>query len=115
MKLLRMTTRRWMIVVVLISAELASLTFLRRLAADRVATFMQKVRDQAGLPPDIPLSDFDVPVPRDVIRWIEFDGFLSRFWIVLLVLIVLSTLVATACFPRGAVRASAPLTKPGER
>ena len=114
-RLPRMTTRRWMIFIAVASAELASFTLLKRLAADRVAGFVQNARDQAGLPPDTPLSDFDVPVTPDMMHWIQLDSFLSRFWIGLLVLIVLSTLVATACFPRGAVKTSASAAELGER
>ncbi len=96
MRLLRMTMGRWMILVAVVSIASGLLTFLRRLAAGKVAGFMQKVRDQLGLPPDNPLSDFNVPVSRDVGYWIDVDNFLSRFWIVLLTVIVLATWVTIA-------------------
>jgi hypothetical protein len=115
MRLLRMTTARWMILVAAVSVALALLMFLRRLAANKVAGIMQKVREQAGLPPDTPLADFDVPVTRDMLRWILFDEFLSRFWIVLLALIVLVAWAIIAYFPGGAVKASAPIIEPGQR
>lgn len=57
-----MTTGRWIIFVAAVSAALALLIFLRRLAANKVAGFMRNIRDQAGLPPDAALSDFNVPV-----------------------------------------------------
>jgi hypothetical protein len=101
MRMFRMTTRQWMILVAVVSPAFALLVFLRRLAANKVAGFMQHVRDQAGLPPDASLSDFNVPVTRDVANWIDIDNLLSRFWIVLLTLIVLATWVTVAYFPRG--------------
>jgi hypothetical protein len=115
MKLLRMTTAQWMILVALAAPALALLLFLRRLAANKVLSFMLEVRDQAGLPPDAPLADFDVPVTRDMMRWILFDAFMSRFWIVLLALIVLVAWAMIAYSPLAAVKASAPTTEPGKR
>ena len=107
MRLLRMTTGRWMIFVAVIALALALLMFLRRLAANNVEGFMEQARVQAGLPPDDSLSDFNVPVTREMMRWIAFDAFLSRFWIVLFALIVLATWVTIAYFPSGTVKASA--------
>ncbi len=114
MRLLRMTMGRWMIFVAAVSAAFALLFLLRRLAANKVACFMQEFRDKAGLPPDASLSDFNVPVTRDMMHWIDFDVFLSKFWIVLLVLIVLATWVTVAYFPRGAGKASVSATEHGE-
>jgi hypothetical protein len=108
MKLLRMTIRRWMVFVALVSGALALLMFLRRLAAGKVAGFMEQARDRAGLPRDASLSDFDVPVTRDMLRWIWFDAALSRFWPVLLALVVLLTWVMLAYFPVGTVKANVP-------
>jgi hypothetical protein len=114
MRLLRMTTRRWMILVAVVAIAFGLLTFLRRLAAGKVASFTQKVRVQLSLPPDDPLSDFNVPLTRDVGYWMDIDHFLSRFWIVLLTVIVLATWVAIAYSPRGRVKASVPAAEPGE-
>ena len=47
MRLLRMTTGRWMILVAAVSFAFGLLTCLRRVAAGKVASFMQKIRDQA--------------------------------------------------------------------
>ena len=89
--------------------------FLRRLAANNVDGFMHKIPDQAGLPPDASLSDFDVPVTRDMMRWLELDALLNRFWIVLLLLIVLATWVTVAFFPGKSIKASVRATEPGKR
>jgi hypothetical protein len=115
MRLLRMTTGRWMIFVAVVALALALLILLRRLAANKVEGFMQNVRVQAGMPPDASLSDFDVPVTRDMMRWIVFDAFLSRFWIVLFALIVLATWVTIAYLPSGTAKARVPAIEPGER
>jgi len=104
-----------MIFVAVVSIGLTLLMFLRGLAASKVAGFMQKVRDQAGLPPDDPLSDFNVPASRAMMHWIAFDALLSRFWIVLLAFIVLATWVTTAYFPGGAGKASVSATEPQDR
>ncbi len=110
-----MTTRQWMILVAIVAPALALLVFLRRLAANKVAGFMQQVRDLAGLPPDASLSDFNVPVTRDVANWIDIDNLLSRFWIMLLTLIVLATWVTIAYFPGGAVEPNTPRNEPGKQ
>jgi hypothetical protein len=68
MKLLRMTTGRWMIFVAVVSIALGLLMFLRRLAANKVAGLMQEIRHQAGLPPDASLSDYNVPVTRHIMH-----------------------------------------------
>ncbi len=115
MRLLHMKTGRWMIFVAIVSAELAFLMFLRRLAASKVGGFMQQFRHKAGLPPYASLADFNVPVTRDMMHWIMLDGFLSRFWIILLALIVLATWVTIAYFPRGAAKVNVPATKPSAR
>jgi hypothetical protein len=115
MKLLRMTNGQWMILVAVVSAALALLIFLRRLAANKVMGFMHEIRDEAGLPPDASLSDFNVPVTRDMMYWIQFDSFLSRFWIVLLAFIVLATWATIAYFPSRAAKACVPATEPEER
>jgi hypothetical protein len=115
MGLLRMTMGRWIIFIAVVSVAFALLIFLRRLAANKVADLMQSVRDQAGLPLDTPLSDFDVPVTGDMMRWIMCDAFLSRFWIVLLALVVLVTWATVAFFPRGAVKASDPAAESAAR
>jgi hypothetical protein len=46
------------LLIAVVAAALALLVFLRRLAANKVADFTQEVRDQAGLPADVPLSNF---------------------------------------------------------
>ena len=115
MRMFRMTTRQWMILVAVVSPAFALLVFLRRLAANKVGGFMQHVRDQAGLPPNASLSDFNVPVTREVANWIDIDNFLSRFWIVLLTLIVLATWVTVAYLPGGAAKASVPRNEPGKQ
>jgi hypothetical protein len=109
-----MTTRQWMTLVAIVAPALALLVFLRRLAANNVARFMEQARNRAGLAPDASLSDFNVPVSRDVANWIDFDNFLSRFWIVLLTLIVLATWVAIAFFPRGVVKQNVSRNEPGK-
>jgi hypothetical protein len=111
----RMTTRRWMAFVALAAAALAALAVLRRMTDAKVAGFMQQIRERMGLPPEADLSDFNVPVTREVIRWIDFDHFLRRFWLVLAVLVVLSALAATAWFPRGAGNAGTPAAEHNRR
>ena len=103
-----------MILVAVVSAALALLMFLRRLAENKIAGFMQQFRDHAGLPPDASLSDYNVPVTRDMMNWILFDAFLGRFWIVLLMLIALATWVTIAYFPRAKIKAIVPTTEPGK-
>ncbi len=110
-----MTAGRWMIFVAVVAAALGLLMLLRRLAANKVDGFMQKIRDQAGLPPDASLSDFDVPVTREMMRWLELNALLSRFWIVLLALIVLATWVTIAYFPGKSIKASVRATEPGKQ
>ena len=110
MRMLRMSTGRWMIFVAVVAGSLAALTLLRRWTSAKVAGFMQQVRDQSGLPSDAPLSDFNVPVSRDMMFWIEFDHFLSKFWILLLGLIIVVSLATLALLPRrvGRPNGSAP-------
>ena len=115
MRLFHMTTRQWMILVAVVAPAFALLVFLRRLAANKVAGFMEQVRDRAGLPPDASLSDFNVPVTRDVANWIDINHLLSRFWIVLLTLIVLAAWVTITYFPRIAVKPSIPRNEPGKQ
>jgi hypothetical protein len=101
-----------MIFVAVVALALALLILVRRLAANKVEGFMQNVRVQAGLPPNATLSDFDVPVTREMMRSIMFDAFLSRFWIVLFALIVMAAWVTIAYIPSGTVRASVPGVEP---
>jgi hypothetical protein len=87
-----MSTRRWMIFVAVVAISLATLTLLRRWTSAKVIAFLQQVREQSALPPDSALADFNVPVTRDMMFWIQFDQFLNRFWIVLLALIMIISL-----------------------
>jgi hypothetical protein len=93
-----------MIFVAVVAASLAALTLLRRWTSAKVAGFMQQIRAEAGLAPDAPLSDFNVPVTRDMMFWIEFDHFLSKFWILLLATIIIVSLAAMALLPRNVSR-----------
>jgi hypothetical protein len=101
-----------MVLVVVAAFTLALLIYLRRFAAGKVADIMEQVRDRASLPRDVPLSDFDVPVNRDMMNWILFDAFLSRFWLVLLAFVVVLTWVTLTFFPVAAVKANVAATGP---
>jgi hypothetical protein len=99
-----------MVLVAVAAVSLALLIYLRRFVAGKVAEFMEQVRDRAGLPRDVSLSDFDVPVSKDAMNWILFDAFLSRFWPVLLAFVVVLTWVTLAFFPVRSVRANTAAT-----
>lgn len=101
MRLLAMTTQRWMVFVAVFAGTLTIWMAFQCWVDVRVAGFLQRFREQAGLPPEEPLGDYIIALPRGMGFWIDIDNFLHRFWFVLAILAFLFSFSVAVSFPRG--------------
>jgi hypothetical protein len=101
MRLPAMTTQRWMVFVAAFASTLTIWIAFQCWVDARVAGFLQRFREQAGLPPEEPLGDYVIALPRGMGFWIDIDNFLHRFWFVLAILAFLFSFSVAASFPLG--------------
>lgn len=63
---------------------------------DSIAIASRSAREKLGLAPDAPLTDFGIPVSRNVLVGLEVDRLFLRFWFVIVPAIVALCFVPAA-------------------